>query len=498
MSSPRQHQLKRNFCPNVEGWCWLSLKGGAALVIFGWAFYVLFLTITTHPCWMASNCWASLVMGGSRRAHLAQTGKLLMPAVGTTGLENIVFGIASSADHWQKRKQYVEVWWKPGITRGFVWLDRPANFTSNPPIKVSEDTSRFKFTHPNAPRSALRLARIVLETFKLGLPNVKWFVMGDDDTVFVTENLVQVLNKYDHNQFYYIGSISECSEQNMAHSYNMAYGGGGFAISYPLAKVLAEILDGCIDRYSSLYGSDHRVQACLAEIGVPLTKEPGFHQIDLHGSLFGLLSSHPLVPLISVHHLDAMEPIFPRMTRTSGLKHLLKAARIDPGRVLQQSICYDQRRNWTVSVSWGYAIQIYNRIETPRILEYPMLTFWPWMYGKYPFMFNTRPVPKNRCDRPRVLFMKSVNFLNDNDTLGGIVSHYQTDDGIDSNQCNLSKNGNNVDRIAVFSEVQKHDLTLAPRRPCCDISYPGDNSNIDMRITIRSCRHRESVFQEYG
>lgn len=466
--------------------------------MFGWAFYVLFLTVSTHPCWMNSNCWASLVMGSNRGIiRLAETGSRIQSSA--TGLQDIVFGIASSAEIWQKRKQYVDVWWKPGITRGFVWLDRPSNISSDPPIRVSEDTSHFKFTHPNAPRSAIRLARIVLETYRLGLPNVKWLVMGDDDTVFVTENLVRVLNKYDHNQFYYIGSISECSEQNVAHSFNMAYGGGGFAISYPLAKVLAEILDECIDRYSSLYGSDHRVQACLAEIGVPLTKEPGFHQLDLHGSLFGLLSSHPLAPLISFHHLDAMEPIFPRMTRTSALKHLMKAARIDPGRVLQQSICYDKRRNWTVSVSWGYAVQIYNRIETPRILEYPMLTFWPWMYGKFPFMFNTRRVPSNRCDRPRVLFMETVNFINNNNTLGGIVSNYQTEAGIDSNQCNLSKNvSDNVDRIAVFSQVLEHDSTLAPRRPCCDIAYPQDDSNIDMMITVRSCHHRESVFREHG
>jgi len=37
------------------------------------------------------------------------------------------------------------------------------------------------------------------------------------------------------------------------------------------------MLYGCLDRYNELYGSDHRVQACLAELGVPLTRESGFH-----------------------------------------------------------------------------------------------------------------------------------------------------------------------------------------------------------------------------
>lgn len=115
----------------------------------------------------------------------------------------------------------------------------------------------------------------------MGLENVRWFVMGDDDTVFFVENLVNVLGKYDHNQMYYIGSNSESVEQNLIHLYGTAYGGGGYAISYPLAVELVTILDGCLDRYASLYGGDQKVHACVTEIGVPLTKETGFHQVSL-------------------------------------------------------------------------------------------------------------------------------------------------------------------------------------------------------------------------
>ena len=31
------------------------------------------------------------------------------------------------------------------------------------------------------------------------MKNVRWFVMGDEDTFFVPDNLVKVLQKYDHN-----------------------------------------------------------------------------------------------------------------------------------------------------------------------------------------------------------------------------------------------------------------------------------------------------------
>lgn len=118
--------------------------------------------------------------------------------------------------------------------------------------------------------------------------NARWVVMGDDDTVFFPENLVRVLRKYDHKQFYYIGAPSESHLQNLHQfSYGMAYGGGGFAISYPLAKVLEKMQDLCIERYSDLYGSDDRIHACMAELGVPLTREAGFHQVSFFFYVWG-------------------------------------------------------------------------------------------------------------------------------------------------------------------------------------------------------------------
>lgn len=201
-----------------------------------------------------------------------------------TELKHIVFGIASSSKLWETRKEYVKIWWKPNKTRGVVWLDEDVTTESDeglPEIRISEDTSDFKYTNPQGDRSALRISRVVTETLKLGLKDVRWFVMGEDDTVFVVNNLVRVLSKYDHSHFYYVGSSSESHVQNIYFSYSMAYSGGGFAISYPLAKELAKMQDRCIQRYPGLYGSDGRIQACMAELGVPLTKEAGFHQVML-------------------------------------------------------------------------------------------------------------------------------------------------------------------------------------------------------------------------
>jgi hypothetical protein len=201
-----------------------------------------------------------------------------------TKISHVLFGIGGSYVTWNTRHFYSELWWRQNVTRGFVWIDKepPINETwpeTSLPYKVSADTSSFKYTCWYGSRSAIRIARILKESFELGLDNVRWFVMGDDDTVFFTDNLITVLSKYDHNQMYYIGGNSESVEQDVIHFYTMAYGGGGFAISYPLAAELVKILDGCIDRYSEYYGSDQKVQSCISEIGVQITKEPGFHQV---------------------------------------------------------------------------------------------------------------------------------------------------------------------------------------------------------------------------
>lgn len=202
-----------------------------------------------------------------------------------TTLKHVVFGIGASAKLWDRRKNYIKLWWRPHEMRGFVWLDKPVETDASddcllPPRKISGDTSRFEYRNSDGHRSALRISRIVSETLRLGnMEGVRWFVMGDDDTVFVPDNLISVLSKYDHNQFYYIGSSSESHLQNINFSYGMAYGGGGFAISYPLAKALEKMQDRCMQRYPKLYGSDDRIHACMTELGVPLTKQPGFHQV---------------------------------------------------------------------------------------------------------------------------------------------------------------------------------------------------------------------------
>ncbi|XVE77180.1 hypothetical protein DITRI_Ditri13aG0041100 [Diplodiscus trichospermus] len=347
-----------------------------------------------------------------------------------TTLHHIVFGIAASARLWDHRKQYIKLWWKPQQMRGVVWLDKAVKNGADdhllPPKEISGDTSMFNYKNPKGHRSALRISRIVSETLRLGLEDVRWFVMGDDDTFFVPENLLRVLSKYDHNQFYYIGSSSESHLQNIKFSYEMAYGGGGFAISYPLAKVLEKMQDRCIQRYPGLYGSDERIHACMAELGVPLTKEPGFHQYDVYGNLLGLLAAHPVAPLVSLHHVDLVEPIFPNVNTVQALQRLKVPINLDSAAVMQQSVCYDKSRSWTISVAWGYAVQIQRGIFSVREMEMPARTFLNWYKrADYTgFSFNTRPVTRHPCHNPFVFYLsKALYNKNTNQTASVYVQH---------------------------------------------------------------------------
>ena len=137
-----------------------------------------------------------------------------------------------------------------------------------------------------------------------------------------------------------------------------------------------------------------------------------FNQFDVRGNTFGLLTAHPLTPLVSLHHVDHMDPIFPNMTTTKALEHLLHAANVDSGRILQQTVCYDRWFSWTISISWGYAVQVYSKhIYLPDVLPVQE-TFRQWkkrnvLAGLY--TFNTREFHPDPCQRPTIFFLDSIS-----------------------------------------------------------------------------------------
>ncbi|KAK3147690.1 hypothetical protein QOZ80_3BG0285610 [Eleusine coracana subsp. coracana] len=416
-----------------------------------------------------------------------------------TTLSHVVFGIGASARTWDQRRGYAELWWRPGQMRGHVWLDEEPVGPAPWPYRVSANASRF-----GDRASASRMARIVADSFlavtaELGNETarreVRWFVMGDDDTVFFPDNLVAVLNKYDHEELYYVGAPSESVEQDVMHSYGMAFGGGGFAVSYPAAAALAKAIDGCLERYRWFYGSDQRVQACLSELGVPLTREPGFHQVDVRGDAYGMLAAHPVAPLVSLHHLDHIQPISPRgKTALDAARPLVDAARYDPARALQQSFCYQHGPGgytWSVSVAWGYTVQLYPWAVAPHELEVPLQTFRTWRsWADGPFVFNTRKMsPDDACARPAMFFLSRVR----NETARSAVTEYARHDATPAGKvCDKAsfRAASTVHTVKVFApKMSESDWTRAPRRQCCKTRRTRWGSVLEVRI--RRCGRGE-------
>ncbi|KAL6907497.1 hypothetical protein ACP4OV_002536 [Aristida adscensionis] len=423
-----------------------------------------------------------------------------------TTLSHIVFSIASSAQTWDQRRGFVELWWRPGQMRGHVWLDRepvhPWPAATSPPYRVSGLWA----PQPGRRPYMSRMARILLDSFLAVAADTangtaaaaggeaRWFVKGDDDTVFFPDNLVAVLQKYNHEEMYYIGAQSESVQEDEALSFGQAFGGGGIALSYPAAAALAGAMDGgCLDRYKMLRHSDERIHACLAELGVPLTREPGFHQVDITGDAYGMLAAHPVVPLVSLHHLDHIKPITPRgKTALDAVTLLFRASQLDPARTLQQSFCYHHGPgyNLSVSVAWGYTAQVYPWGVPAVELEVPLQTFKTWRGPLQTFVFNTRPLnPHDACARPAIFFLSELR----NETGGATVTEYARH-AVEPEECDKPgfRASSAVRSVRVFApKMRPSDWKRAPRRHCCKVERTTQGSVLE--VQIRRCGGGELV-----
>uniref|UniRef100_A0A0D9X465 Uncharacterized protein n=1 Tax=Leersia perrieri TaxID=77586 RepID=A0A0D9X465_9ORYZ len=419
------------------------------------------------------------------------------PSPSPTTLAHVVFGIASSRRTLPLRLPLLRLWLRPP-SHAFLFLDSPspaaAASSPLPPnlhiVVSSTDSTKFPYTHPRGLPSAVRVARIakeILHHHNPTSPPARWLVLADDDTAFVLPNLVHTLSRYDWREAWYIGARSESAAQNAWHGFAMAYGGGGIAVSWPLAVRLARVLDSCLIRYPHLYGSDARIHACLAELGVELTHEPGFHQIDLHGDISGLLRAHPLTPLVSLHHLDHVYPLYPGMDRATAIEHFFRAANADPARILQQTVCYDHSKAITVSIAWGYSVQVYKgNVLLPDLLAVQK-TFVPWKRGRNVtdvFMFDTKHYPRDECKRAALFFLKSIS-SGEGKTKGNY--NRQLPKKCLPNLIPLR----NLRQIRVTSEPLHLVPGKALRRHCCDVVPSSSETNMD--INIRKCKDDELI-----
>lgn len=180
-------------------------------------------------------------------------------------------------------------------------------------------------------------------------------------------------------------------------------------------------------------------------------------QVDIRGNPYGLLAAHPVAPLVTLHHLDYVDSIFPATTQIDALRRLMSAYKTDPSRILQHSFCHDPTRNWSVSVSWGYTIQIYPSLVKAKELETPFLTFKSWRTSSLePFSFDTRPISEDPCERPIVYFLDRVYEVGSGQTFTTYRKHVE----VGKTQCNSPdySRANSVEFIDVSATSWMPDL----------------------------------------
>lgn len=253
------------------------------VVILGLFFLLIIYTLMFHPSNHDHYQFPYFARFQAKKPQSSQCSST--NSYDPTTLDDIRFCVAASIKTWKLKKPYIESWWKANVTRGYVFFEEPPGEeflpwpSTSPEFRVHEDVTKLDvFTRFNNPIQ-LRILRSLVETYKNGDKDVKWFVMTDDDTVMVVENLVEVLAKYDHRKYYYIGMNSESVKSNVDFTFEMGFGGAGYALSYPLMEAIAENLEGCLLRYTHLVSSDYIVSACVADLGIDPTFEKGFHQV---------------------------------------------------------------------------------------------------------------------------------------------------------------------------------------------------------------------------
>ncbi|CAN1299450.1 hypothetical protein LINPERPRIM_LOCUS24217 [Linum perenne] len=399
-----------------------ALLLAAALLLATSAWLSLVFSGTAAPCFHRRSFPDGLPTTAIRKPPPQLAGFPLLGSLnGSRGgedrlsLEHLVFGIAGSSQLWDRRKEFLRLWWRPNEMRGHVWLD-----------------------------------------------------------------------KYDSSEMVYIGSPSESHSANSYFSHSMAFGGGGIAISRPLAEALSNILDECIDRYHESYGSDDRLHACISELGIPLSREHGFHQFDIRGNAHGLLSTHPIAPFVSIHHVEAVDPFYPGLTTLDSLRLFTKAMSLDPASFLQRSICYDHVHRLSFVVSLGYVVQVYPGIVLPRVLERSEKTYAAWngVSKRDEFDVDTRDTFKSSCKRPVFFFLKDAVKQN-NDTLGTYQRAKINDDLKRRVFCfPQSPPIPHVASIRVLARPLRKNWHLVPRRLCCRLNH---TSNELLTIVVAEC-----------
>ncbi|KAL8931879.1 MAG: hypothetical protein Q9216_007041 [Gyalolechia sp. 2 TL-2023] len=223
---------------------------------------------------------------------------------------NMIFGIATTLERLEDSRHHIARWLvhtrakllvvaiKPGDgdaptseqmeAKQSVMRDQGMDITLVAPLSEEESFTESYFS-------------LVKVMYTHRANETTWFAVMDDDTFFPSmQSLLAMLKRYDPNEQYWIGAISE-SWWSVGRYGMMAFGGAGIFLSRALTAVLDEVYETCTKEMHKAAGGDERIMRCInGHTETKLTNEPALHQMDISGDLSGVYESGR-IPL-SLHH----------------------------------------------------------------------------------------------------------------------------------------------------------------------------------------------------
>ncbi|KAK9807685.1 hypothetical protein WJX72_006106 [[Myrmecia] bisecta] len=329
----------------------------------------------------------------------------------------------------------------------------------------------------------------VMDVFR-EFPTVQWYVLGDDDTLFLPPNLNGLLAPKDPAQDWYIGQTSEIPGQVRRHG-ALAFGGGGIVLSQ---KTMFRLQDKFLDfvlRNRHMYGGDERIGRCLIDdLGVKLSFHQGFHQLDLqvynkHGfdaPYLQWLEASGGVRTMSLHHLEGLAHAMPHNFSTEAMAH---AAKNSPATFLRQSAC-DSKYFGAFAISHGFSVRFWPPTDSTVSREAELLDASKYEANRTPFaryiqagsqrLYTRRGTSKQLLENSLQLVSKYSVMVPKWREVGGIC-----------------ENGNVIyayDDEATMHSIQiQHPLPMDAQRLCCTdmkIHCHGDRARLDILMDVCS------------
>ena len=200
---------------------------------------------------------------------------------------------------------------------------------------------------------------------------IQWFAVGDDDTIWFVNNLLHVLRQHNSSDKIYLGNTSTKKFLLKRHGAFFGYGGAGIVLSRPLALSYVQHRQQC-GRFYASFGGDEMIGKCVVEeLGVNLTRDHHFHQMDHYGSMLGMLESG-MDGLVTLHHMSSHWKPYPalNMNNTEEAMYRLNIAysTFDKS-FLKRYLYVNQNTNQSVLLTMGHSVSVFNRILTTEDLS---------------------------------------------------------------------------------------------------------------------------------